>query len=71
MKTLALILVVLSLAGCTTASQTVTRIVEVPSSKPYRFIKWSTRDSPETKRDIRAHNRAHQAVIDSEKAKAR
>jgi hypothetical protein len=59
----------LALAGCSTTPATVvqTRVVEVVSSKPYRFITWTPADSAESKRQIRAHNRAHQAVIDAEK----
>lgn len=62
------LLAALILGGCSVPiAQPVTTIVEVPSSKPYRFITWSTDDSPETKRQVRAHNRAHQAVINAEK----
>lgn len=65
------ILIGLALAGCNpTPPEVQTRIVEVVSPKPYKFITWTPADTPESKRQIRAHNRAHQAVIDAE-AKAR
>lgn len=62
-------MIALALAGCSTSDPLVqTRVVEVPSSKPYRFIQWSVADTAETKRAIRAHNRAHQAILDAERA---
>lgn len=64
---LAIILTML-LAACSTSSPMVqTKVVEVPSSKPYRFIRWSQDDTPETIAAVARHNRAHQAVIDAEK----
>jgi hypothetical protein len=60
--------IALALAGCATQPDTLTRVVDVPSSKPYKFIQWSVADTEETRRAVRAHNRAHQAVIDAEKA---
>lgn len=63
--------IALTLAACSTPQPvTQTQLVEVPSSKPYKFITWSTADTEATKRQIRAHNRAHQAVIDAEKRAA-
>lgn len=56
----------LGLAGCATRPKEVVP-VEVISSKPYDYITWSPHDEPETQRQIRRHNRAHQAVIDAEK----
>jgi hypothetical protein len=64
------VILLLALAGCAQQPpQVQTRLVEVASSKPYRFIRWSIDDTAETKAAIRRHNRAHQAVIDAEKAK--
>ena len=61
------LLLAVATAGCDpTPPDVQTRIVEVPSSKPYRFIEWSMEDRPELRRAIRAHNRAHQTVIDVE-----
>lgn len=61
--------IALALAGCSTSDPLVqTRVVEVPSSKPYRFITYSLADSPETRQQVRQHNRTHQAVIDAERA---
>lgn len=57
------------LAGCS-KSEPVVRVVEVPSSKPYRFIRWSRTDSPETVTAVKRHNRTHQAVKDAEKKAA-
>ena len=57
----------LALAGCDPVVPDVqTRIVEIPSSKPYRFIHWSMDVPPEIRAEIRRHNRAHQAVINAE-----
>ncbi len=68
-KALPALILALALGACSTPIPiTQTKIVEVPSSKPYRFITWAVDDSPETKRQIRQHNRAHQAVINAEKA---
>jgi hypothetical protein len=62
------IVLLLALAGCAQRPpQVQTRLVEVVSAKPYRFITWSVDDTEQTKRQVRAHNRAHQAVIDAEK----
>ncbi len=59
-------------AGCSAQQPDVmTRVVEVPSPAPYRFITWSPSDSPQTKHEVRAHNRAHQAVINAQKARAK
>ncbi len=60
--------IVLGLAACNpTPPDVQTRIVEVPSSKPYRFITFGDGDDPKTIREIQSHNRRHQAVIDAEK----
>lgn len=64
---IALLLAALALAGCSTTPQTVTKIVEVPSSAPYRFITYSDKTDDATAKQIRRHNRAHGAVIDAEK----
>lgn len=70
MRLFSILLLAAALAGCAQQPpKTETRLVEVVSSKPYRFIQWSVDDTAETKKQIRAHNRAHQAVIDAEKAK--
>ena len=72
MKAAILIVAALALAGCSTSAPLVqTRIVEVASSKPYRFIRWSQDDTPETIAAAQRHNRAHQAVIDAEKKSPR
>ncbi len=69
-KAVPAIIAALILAGCATQPPLVqTKVVEVPSSKPYRFITYSLDDTAETRRAIRAHNRAHQAVINAEKTK--
>jgi hypothetical protein len=59
------ILAVGSLVGCATPEPP--RVIEVPSSKPYRFIQWSRADTPETVQQVKRHNRTHQAVKDAEK----
>jgi hypothetical protein len=62
------ILGALALGGCNPVPPEVqTRLVEVPSSKPYRFITYTDRTDETTARQIRRHNRAHQAVINAEK----
>ena len=68
-----IVLIAWGLGGCSpTPPEVQTRIVEVPSSAPYRFITWSPKDEPETQRQVRAHNRRHQAVINAEReAKAK
>jgi hypothetical protein len=64
---LAAIFGALALSGCSTTPQEVqTRVVEVPSSKPYRFITYTDKTDENTARQIRRHNRAHQAVINTE-----
>ena len=68
MKMLAIITLAVALAGCAQEpAKFETRMVEVVSSKPYRFIQWSVDDTAETKRQVKGHNRAHQAVLDAEK----
>jgi hypothetical protein len=59
------ILVIGSLVGCATPEPP--RVIEVPSSKPYRFIQWSRADTPDTVQQVKRHNRTHQAVKDAEK----
>ena len=68
MKLTVAIMIGLALAGCDpTPPEVQTRIVEVPSAKPYSFLTWSLADTKDTRAAIRRHNRAHQAVIDAEK----
>lgn len=63
-----IVLFMLSLTGCAPTSPEVqTRIVEVPSSKPYRFITYTDKTDEATARAIRRHNRTHAAVIAAEK----
>lgn len=66
-----IILFMIFMTGCAAKPPEVqTRLVEVPSSKPYRFITY-TPETPETvARQIRRHNRSHQEVISAEKAAA-
>jgi hypothetical protein len=57
-----------ALAGCqATPPEVQTRIVEVPTAKPYRFITYTPQTDESTARQIRRHNRAHSAVIAAEK----
>ena len=58
-----------ALAGCSQApmSKFETSVVSVASPAPYRFISYSLNDTAETRRQVRAHNRAHQAVLDAAK----
>lgn len=71
MKLTVAIMIGLALAGCDPMPPEVqTRIIEVPSAKPYSFIQWSLADTKDTRAAIRRHNRAHQAVIEASKAKA-
>lgn len=68
MRALFAFCILLPLAACTQSPPDVqTRIVEIPSSKPYRFITFSSSDDPRTVREIKRHNRAHQEVINAEK----
>jgi starvation-inducible outer membrane lipoprotein len=61
--------VAIALAGCQTAPPEVqTRIVEVVSAKPYRFITYTDKTDEATAMQIRRHNRSHQKVISAEKA---
>jgi hypothetical protein len=63
----ALFFMALALAGCSTGPAPVqTRIVEVPSAKPYRFIHYSDKTDEATAKQIRKHNRTHAAVIAAE-----
>lgn len=58
------------LGACSASGPEVqTRVVQIPSSKPYKFIRWSREDTPETIAQARRHNSAHQAVINAENAK--
>jgi hypothetical protein len=69
MRPICIFCILLSLAACNPAPPDMqTRIVEVPSSKPYRFITFGDGDDPQTIREIKRHNRAHQEVINAEKA---
>lgn len=70
MKLSVAIMIALALAGCSTTSSVVptTKIVTIPSSAPYKFLKWSTQCPAPVNQGIRAHNRAHQAVLDAEKS---
>jgi len=43
------------------------RLRSVVSSAPYKYITWSPDDTPETQKQVRAHNRAHSRVIAAEK----
>lgn len=68
MRAALVIIGALSLAGCSTPAPVVqTKLVEVPSSKPYRYITFSEGDDPDTILQIKRHNRAHSAVISAEK----
>ena len=66
---IAIALIAVASAGCSSpppVPQMETRIVEVITAKPYRFITFSTADDPETIRQIKRHNRAHAAVMEAE-----
>ena len=67
---LTLFFTALALSGCAQPPIETVRIVEIPSSKPYKFLTFSSKDDPQTIRGIRAHNRAHQAVLNAEKRAA-
>ena len=45
-------------------------IVLVPSSKPYRYIRYSKHDDPETVKEINRHNQTH-AKVKAAEAKAK
>jgi hypothetical protein len=56
-----------ALAGCqTTPPEVQTRIIEIPSSKPYDFIHYTDKTDEATAKRIRKHNRRHAAVIAAE-----
>ena len=56
------------LSGCTTSSPEIqTRVISVPSSKPYRYITFSKKDDPKTVAQIVTHNATHAAVKRKEK----
>lgn len=58
-----------TLAGCNpTPPDVQTRIIEIPSSRPYRFITYTDKTDEATAKQIRRHNRSHQEVINTEKA---
>jgi len=60
--------IIFALAGCAQQPSAETaRYIEIPSAKPYRYLTFSKADTPQTIREIKAHNRAHQAVINAEK----
>lgn len=66
---LCIVLFMLFMTGCTTKPAEVqTRIIEVPSSKPYRYITYTPKTDEATAKQIRRHNRVHHAVIEAEKA---
>jgi hypothetical protein len=59
----------LALAGCgAQVPELQTRLVTVPSAKPYRFITYDDKTPDTVAKQIRRHNRTHQAVIEAEKA---
>lgn len=63
-----LVLVLLALVGCNkTPPEVQTRLVEVPSSKPYKFITYTDTTPEQVAKQIRRHNRAHQEVLNAEK----
>jgi hypothetical protein len=63
-----IVLFLLFMAGCSpTPPEVQTRLVEIPSSKPYRYIHYSDKTDEATARQIRRHNRAHSQVINAEK----
>jgi outer membrane PBP1 activator LpoA protein len=65
---LCIVLFMLFMTGCTTKPPEVqTRVVEVPSSAPYKFIHYTDKTDDATAKQIRRHNRAHAAVIEAEK----
>ncbi len=63
-----IVLFIVFLTGCTpTPPEVQTRLVEVVSAKPYRFITY-TSDTPETvAKQIRRHNKTLSAVIEAER----
>jgi hypothetical protein len=48
----------LSLSGCANNRQPA-EITAVPKINPYKYITWSRKDTPETIRQIMAHNAMH------------
>lgn len=59
----------LGLTGCATRPVKEVQLVEVVSAKPYRFITFTDKDDPGTIREIKRHNRTHQAVVEAETAR--
>jgi hypothetical protein len=63
MRKITILLTIVALSACSSPLRpTPARVVEVPSSKPYNYIKWSKQCPASVNRAIRAHNRAHQRV---------
>lgn len=63
-----IVLFMLLMTGCTAKPPEVqTRLVEVPSSKPYRYITYTPETPESVAKQIRRHNRSHTAVIEAEK----
>lgn len=63
-----IVLFMLLMTGCTAKPPEVqTRFVEVPSSKPYRYITYTPETPESVAKQIRRHNRSHTAVIEAEK----
>lgn len=64
-----IILFMLFMTGCASKPAEVqTRIVEVPSAKPYRYITYTDKTDEATAKQIRRHNRTHGTVIEAEKS---
>jgi hypothetical protein len=60
----------LALAGCNpTPPQVQTRVVAVPSSKPYRFIKYTAQCDAGTISRLKTHNYTH-ALVKKKEAEA-
>ena len=71
---LAIVTLGLLLPACTTTPpETQTRVVYVPSSKPYRYLKPSPKDvlTKGTLSQIERHNQVHWKVKEAEKAAAK
>jgi hypothetical protein len=56
----------LLLAACGDPAPPIVEVVSVPSSRPYRYIKYSTKDTPNTIRQVRDHNYRHSLVKKAE-----
>jgi len=69
MRAIFILAIVLALSGCEVpsfSSKPETRIVSVPSSKPYRFIKYDTQCSVPVIKRIKLHNETHWKVKQAE-----